>query len=91
MVTWFNYTDTFGSVINHITINITGSEFLTYTFIIMIAMAFLFISRVSLELQTIILFPFVLVLGAYSNSLLIFTGLTALFGAFVFIQFLTKM
>jgi len=88
MALWFNYTDSLGTIINYITLNITGSEFLTYTFILIIILAFLFLARVSLELQSIIIFPFVLVLGAYSNNFLIFTGLVSLFSAFIFIQFL---
>jgi len=88
MVTWFNYTDPLGIIISYITINITGSEFLTYTIFLMLIMAFLFIARIPLEIQVLFTAPFVLVLGAYSSSLILFAGLTGLYLAFVFIQFL---
>ena len=51
--------------INGLTANVTGSTFLTFFLIVVVIMFFAFAFRIPLEMTTIVVFPLLIMIGAY--------------------------
>jgi len=74
MVMLFNETGTIGIILKAATMNITGSEFLTYLGIILLVITFFLIFRIPIEATAVLIMPLLLVLMAFSGNLLAIGG-----------------
>jgi len=83
---FLNQSDHIGKLINYATINITGSEFLTYFWIILILYLFCILFKMDNALALTLLLPIILVLMAYSSSWLMVGGILLIYLSFIFVS-----
>ncbi len=75
----YNDTGTLGVIITYLTINVTGSLFMTLLIIVISLMALTMLFKIPLEFSSIIILPLLLVLMAYSTEWLAFGSVTLLY------------
>lgn len=79
MVNYINMTGSLGTIYEGITYNITGSEFLTLFFIILLVMLFFMMFRIPIELSAVLILPLLIVVMAYSGEFFAITGLILIY------------
>lgn len=79
MVNYINMTGSIGNIYSGITYNITGSEFLTLLFIIILIMLFFMMFRIPVELSSVLILPLLIVVMAYSGEFFAITGLILIY------------
>jgi len=64
----YSSTSIIGQLLSATTINVTGDFFLTLCLLIIVIMGFVFLFRLPIEASLIIIFPLMLVIGAYNGG-----------------------
>lgn len=70
----FNTTTTTWDVVQSLTVNVTGSLFLTLFMILILVMLIAMVLRIPVEFTMILVLPFLLTVWAYSGDFLAFAG-----------------
>lgn len=76
---FYNDTGTVGVLITYMTVNVTGSLFITLLIIVMALMSLTLLFRIPLEFSSVIILPLLLVLMAYSTEFLVYGSVTLLY------------
>jgi len=81
---FINESQTIGIIINQITLDSTGSLFLTYLFIVMIIILIAMVFRIPIEFTAIFIMPLLLSLMAYYGDFWTFGGIILIYLAILF-------
>lgn len=81
---FINQSQTIGMIVTQMTINSTGSLFLTYLSIVFIILLIAMVFRIPLEFTAIIVMPLLLTLMAYYSAFWTFGGIMLIYLAFLF-------
>ena len=80
MVTAFiNQTGTIGVIYQAIYTNVTGSEFLTLLFLVVLCMLFVMLFRMPIEASVVIVLPMLIVFAAFNNNLFSLLGVVLIY------------
>jgi hypothetical protein len=88
MSLFMNTTDGFGVLINAMTTNITGSEILTFTIMIILLFVICMLFRIPLDVSLILMFPLIFIMALYSSSLMVFVGIIGIYMAIIMLNWL---
>ena len=86
----YNSTGIFGQVIEGLTVDITGSLFMSLLMLTILLVAILLAFRVPLEFQAVLIAPLLFTLMAYSQEFLAIGGVLAIFMGIIFARMLAK-
>ena len=86
----YNSTGIFGQVIEGLTVDITGSLFMSLLMLTILLVAILLAFRVPLEFQAVLIAPLLFTLMAYSQEVLAIGGVLAIFMGIIFARMLAK-
>lgn len=78
-MTFIDSTGTFGIILNAITLNITGTEYLTLLLVVVILIALTLAFRMPLEASAILVLPFLIVCAAYNSEMLTVLGVALMY------------
>ena len=76
---FINQSSTVFSVVNGITNNVTGDEFLTYLFIMLFVLMLAIAFRIPIEFTAIFFFPMFIVMAAYTGQYLSILGIAMIY------------